>query len=203
MQENIPQETIHNTQETSKKDDTKSLLLFALIVLAIVLPIRIFVAKPFMVSGQSMYPTFDSWHYLIIDQLTYRFRAPQRGDVIVFHYPRNPKRYFIKRIIALPKETIHLEGTKTVIKNTDHPDGFILKESYVKPAYEKRNKSLTVTLGADEYFVMGDNRASSMDSRYWGPLEKRYITGRVLLRLYPFLRTHFFPGGITYLDNKE
>lgn len=172
-------------------------VLFVLAVLIVVLPIRFFVAKPFIVSGASMDPTFETWHYLIIDQLTYRFHEPQRGDVITFRFPQDPSRFFIKRIIGLPGETVELKDYTVTIKNTEHPDGFTLDEPYIASKNAKRD-TMVVTLGSNEYFVMGDNRLESADSRYWGPLEKNRIIGRVILRLFPFNDIGIFPGSTTY-----
>jgi len=182
------------------KQSPQSAVVFALMVLLIVIPVRLFVAKPFIVSGMSMYPTFDSWHYLIVDQLTYKLEEPKRGDVIVFKYPRDPSRFFIKRIIALPNETIVIDGTTTIIKNSENPNGFELDEKYVSPAYEKVSH-MTVSLGSSEYFVMGDNRSASADSRYWGPLDESKIVGRAIARLFPFAAAETFPGGIQHNIN--
>lgn len=179
----------------SDKQSSNSTLVFAIVVILIVVPIRLFIAKPFIVSGTSMYPTFDSWHYLIIDQITYRLDEPKRGDVIVFKYPRNPSRFFIKRIIALPGETITLSGTTTIVKNSDNPEGFTLEEYYVSKEKEKPS-NMTVKLGSGEYFVMGDNRQASADSRYWGALDDSNIVGRAVLRLFPFATAETFPGAI-------
>lgn len=175
-------------------------LFFVLAVAVVVLPIRFFVAKPFIVSGASMDPTFATWHYLIIDQFTYRFEEPQRGDVITFRFPQEPSRFFIKRIIGLPNETITLDGYTVTIKNQTHPDGFILEEPYVIDKNQKRT-TMSVTLGEDEYFVMGDNRLESADSRYWGPLEKDRIIGRAFLRLFPFTAIDILPGSTFYPNN--
>ncbi len=185
-----------------KQNSTQSVLLFAILVLAIVLPIRIFIAKPFIVKGASMYPTFNTWHYLIIDQLTYRFQDPQRGDVIVFRYPHDPSRFFIKRIIGLPGETVKLEGTHTTIINSAHKDGLLLQEPYVTKGHAKSD-NLTVTLAPEEYFVMGDNRRASSDSRAWGALEESYIVGRAFIRLFPVDSINTFPGKTNYSQIKN
>jgi signal peptidase I len=96
------------------------LLKFALIAIVIVIPIRLFVAKPFIVSGASMEPTFDTGQYLIVDELTYHVGNPARGEVVIFRYPRDPSQYFIKRIIGLPRETVHIHnGGKVSITKTD------------------------------------------------------------------------------------
>lgn len=176
---------------------TRNIILFAVLVLVIVLPIRIFIAKPFIVSGASMFPSFNTWHYLIIDQLTYRFEKPERGDVVVFRFPQNPSRFFIKRVIGLPGETVQIRGTDITIVNTAHPEGVVLAEPYVDPDYQKES-NITVELGDDEYFVMGDNRSASADSRYWGPLEFDRIVGRAYLRLFPFTQLDVLPAEAHY-----
>jgi signal peptidase I len=136
-----------------------------------------------------MEPTFESREYLIVDELSYYFREPARGEVIVFRYPRDPSKHFIKRVIGLPGETVVVRGEKTYIK-----EGETLQP--LEEAYAAGNfwGNLEVTLGSDEYFVMGDNRAVSLDSRSWGPLPAKLITGRALLRLFPFQQIEFLPG---------
>lgn len=166
------------------------------VILLIFIPLRIYVAEPFLVYGTSMSPTFETGDYLIIDELTYKMSDPQRGDVIVLHPPLvgKEKTYFIKRIIGLPGETVVVADGKVMIKNAANPAGFYLDEKY--DVY-KSDRSDTITLKSDEYFVMGDNRPVSDDSRNWGPLKKDMIGGRVLFRLYPFSEAHFFPGSLS------
>lgn len=164
---------------------------FALITLIIVLPIRIFVAKPFIVNGTSMDPTFRNGQYLIVDQLSYRFNPPKRGDVIVFKFPYEKKKHLIKRIIALPGETIESKAGKITIYNKENPQGFEINESYVA---HKTQDTFRTTLSESDYFVMGDNRPASSDSRYWGTLRDTYITGRPLVRLFPLNKINLFPG---------
>lgn len=166
-------------------------LKFSLIAILIVLPFRIFIAQPFLVSGASMSPNFETGHYLIVDQLSYNFQKPHRGEVIIFRYPQNHKKFFIKRVIGLPNETIELEGRKIIIKNAEYPEGFELDESYVENQSDK-NKSVTI-LKEGEYFVMGDNRPASSDSRIWGALPEDLIVGRAFLRLFPFNKIGIFP----------
>lgn len=167
------------------------LIKFCLISLALVLPIRIFVAQPFIVQGKSMFPTFDNGQYLIVDELTYRLEAPKRGDVIIFHFPNNVKEYFIKRIIGLPNETISIKDGKVLIKNTENPSGFSLTEPYISDALADMSPK---TLSDNEYFVMGDNRDASYDSRAWGTLPSNLIVGRAFVRLVPFKDAAIFPG---------
>ncbi|MEY2640760.1 MAG: hypothetical protein RL150_153 [Candidatus Parcubacteria bacterium] len=168
----------------------RELITFAVVALVIVVPIRLFIAQPFIVSGESMYPTFDSGEYLIVDQLSYKFNEPQRGDVIIFRYPDNPSKFFIKRIIALPGDTLELVGSNVYV--TD-PSGARTKieEPYVTM---HRDSLLNTTLKDTEYFVMGDNRLASLDSRTWGPLTRDYIVGRAFVRLLPVSRIDVLPG---------
>ncbi len=162
------------------------------ISLAIILPIRYFLIQPFYVKGASMEPTFDDHEYLIIDELSYRMRAPERQEVVVFRYPLDPRQYFIKRIIGLPGETVRISGDRITIMNAAHPDGILIDESaYLSPDVPTRGDR-TVTLAADEYFVMGDNRTASLDSRTFGPLPAKQIVGRVWIRGWPLDRATVF-----------
>ena len=167
------------------------LLRFAVLAFLIILPIRAFIAQPFIVSGSSMYPTFQDGNYLIVDQISYRFEEPNRGDVIVFRFPKDKKKFFIKRIIGLPNESIKIDGSKVTIMNDNFPDGFDLNEPYVK---NLAFNNITVVLGSNEFFVMGDNRSASSDSRSWGNVKDNLIMGRALLRLLPVKNIGIFPG---------
>lgn len=183
------------TETGSPKENSLSeILRFALIALIIVLPIRWYVAQPFIVSGASMEDTFHNNEYLIVDQVTYRFETPNRGDVIIFKYPRDHSKYFIKRIIGLPGETVIIDGNSVTIKNDENPEGVTLDESYAALGSVRFDQ--TVTLGDDEYFVMGDNRDHSSDSRAWGVLKREEIVGRAILRLLPPQRADLMPGSI-------
>ena len=164
-----------------------------IIALIIALPIRWFIAEPFIVNGASMDPTFATGQFLVVDRLTYDFEKPQRGDVIVFEYPNDPSTYYIKRIIGLPGETVNINDGKVSIINKDHPQGFTLDEPYIDPSHASHDTS-THTLTATQYFVMGDNRAQSSDSRYWGPLESHFIIGRPIVRLLPVTTLSLWPG---------
>jgi signal peptidase I len=179
--------------EPKKENFVKEIIKFTLVSLAIVIPIRTYVAQPFIVSGASMDPTFETGQYLIVDQITYRFENPKRDDVIVFRYPNDTKTFFIKRIIGLPGETIVMDGGKITVKNIENPSGFLLDEPYITKDHETSD-TFTITLGPTEYFVMGDNRPASSDSRTWGPLETKYIVGKPFVRLLPFSKISLFPG---------
>lgn len=182
----------------SFKHEVWETIRFILIALIIVIPIRIFIAQPFIVSGASMDPTFEDGQYLIVDELSYRLGEPSRGDVVIFKYPRNPKQYFIKRIIGLPGETITI-GENGIISVKDASGAmFILDEPYI---LFRKEGALSRTLGADEYFMMGDNRAGSFDSRMWGPVKRDLIVGRALARLFPFPTIRVLPGEFRYGGN--
>ena len=168
---------------------------FALIALIIVIPVRMFVAQPFIVSGASMENTFHTGEYLIVDQVSYRLHEPESGDVIVFRYPRNPSTFFIKRIIAVPGDTISIDGNIVTITNEKYPNGYILDEPYI--ADMSPNTFLTEELGEREYFVMGDNRDKSSDSRTWGILQRENIIGEAFLRLFPLNEVGVAPGAET------
>jgi signal peptidase I len=154
-----------------------------LIALVIVLPIRLFLFQPFLVRGQSMEPSFHNNDYLIIDEISYRIREPERGEVIVFKFPKNPSQRFIKRIIGLPGETVQIKNGQVMIIKDGKTQ--ILDESDYLPSFVKTPGNLKITLGEREYFVLGDNRTLSADSRSWGPLQRKYIVGRVFFRAWP------------------
>jgi len=163
------------------------ILKVAIISAAIIVPIRYFLIQPFFVKGASMEPNFHDKEYLIIDEISYRFEAPARGQVIVFRYPRNPQEYFIKRVIGLPGEEIQIKDGKVTIFNSANPQGFILDEKYLPADFTTYNQDETrKQIGADEYYVLGDNRGASKDSRYFGVVNKSFITGKVLFRGWPF-----------------
>lgn len=179
--------------EPSKENFLKEIVKFTLIAVAIVIPIRMYVAQPFIVSGRSMDPTFQDHQYLVVDQLSYHFNEPAREDVIIFRFPRDPKTFFIKRIIGLPGETITLRAGKITVVNKENPDGLTIDDPHVDASHMTID-DFSVALRDNEYFVMGDNRAESSDSRSWGPLERKYIVGRPFLRLFPFTKLGIFPG---------
>jgi len=152
------------------------------ISLAIILPVRYYLIQPFYVKGASMEPSFYDHEYLIVDELSYRFNPPTRGQVIVFRYPRNPQEYFIKRIIGLPGEQVQIKNGQIYIYNQTQPEGFVLNEDYLPEDLLTYNQDESrLTIGEDEYFVLGDNRSASKDSRSFGPVNKSFITGKILL----------------------
>lgn len=172
----------------------REIFTFVVLAIVIVVPIRFFVAQPFVVEGESMHPTFESGDYLIVDQLSYRLGDPERGDVVVFRYPNDESVFYIKRIIGLPGETVHIEQGNTRITKVDGSE-LTLDEEYV--VTEDATYTLSRSLGSGEYFVMGDNRPKSSDSRSWGALPERDIMGRAYIRLMPFSGFGVLPGDVT------
>lgn len=192
---------IGNTSpEAQKKDSQESLLRYTVIALGLALFVRFFVAAPYVVSGASMDPSFDDWHYLIIDRISYGIGDPRRGDVIVFDLPQENGRSLIKRVIGLPGETVVLNGQSVTIISTEHPKGFKLEEPYLDPKNLGGTNNLQMTLDANEYFVLGDNRRVSADSRIWGTLDRENIVGRALIRLYPLDMISILPGKARYSE---
>jgi signal peptidase I len=170
--------------------------------LIIIVPIRIFLFQPFFVQGASMEPNFKDGDYLIVNEFGYKqtdidplglvhlftvgsFKELSRTDVVVFHYPRDPKQFFIKRVVGLPGETVKVEGGKVTVYNSQNPDGMVLQENAYLPGGLSTSGSVTTTLKANEYFVLGDNRQFSHDSRAWGPLPEDDVVGKVLIRAWP------------------
>jgi len=179
--------------EVRSPESVNDILKFALFALIIVIPIRLFIAQPFIVRGASMEPTFDNGEYLIVDQVSYRINPPERGDVVIFRYPKNPSIFFIKRLIGLPGETVEITGERITIRRGVGVEPIALDQSFIDPS--RLNSEYGVyALDADEYFVMGDNRSESSDSRTWGPLPKEDLVGRAILRLFPPGRFAVFPG---------
>lgn len=178
-------------QKKTKLQSFWELARFALIALVVVVPIRMFIAEPFIVSGSSMVPTFENGDYLIVDKISYRISNPDRDDVVVFRYPNDTTKFFIKRIIGLPGEIVDINGSEVTITNANHKQGFKLDQPFVK---NLGNNETHFELKEGEYFVLGDNRSASSDSRYWGPVKENLISGRALLRLLPISKVGIFPG---------
>ena len=157
---------------------------------AIIIPIRYYLIQPFYVKGASMEPSFYDQEYLIIDELSFRFREPHRGETVVFRYPKDPDEYFIKRVVAIPGETVEVNNGTVKIYNDENPNGLLLDESYLEG--ERTFGKKRVTLSANEYYVLGDNRDESLDSRSFGPIKEEHLIGRVWVRGLPLNRIQTF-----------
>jgi signal peptidase I len=158
-----------------------------------------FIAQPFIVSGSSMVPTFTDGQYLIVDEISYLVGSPKRDDVVVFKNPSNPKIYFIKRIIGLPGETVDVKSdiNEITITNKEHPEGFKLNQPFI---VNTGGIDGHMELGENEYYVMGDNRPASSDSRYWGIVPKKLLVGKAFLRLLPINKIDYKPGSYKQVE---
>ncbi len=155
------------------------------ISLIIILPIRYYIVQPFFVRGASMESNFYDGDYIFVDEISYELGSPSRGDVIIFRFPLDQTQFFIKRVIGLPNETVEIKDNKVIIYNAKHPEGVTLNETYLDPGQETLG-AMRMKLDDNNYFVMGDNRLRSSDSRTWGVLNKSLITGKAFIRLWPF-----------------
>lgn len=165
----------------------------AVIAVAAVFIVRTFFVQPFLVSGTSMVPTFSNGDYVLTDELTYRIRPPERGEVVVFHEKSDYSTYLIKRVIGLPGERVVINNNTITIYNQQDPKGFTLDESYLpKGTITSGGEYTDVTLSSSSYMMLGDNRAVSYDSRSWGPLPASDIVGLVRFRLWPLSAIHIF-----------
>lgn len=196
MEETSNNPTPENNQPTSS---FVSGLLFiwdflkiVVVALLIIIPVRYFIFQPFVVYGSSMEPNFENGQYLIIDELSLHFSDPARGQAVVLRYPKDPKQFFIKRIVGLPGETVQIDNGHVKIYNAENKDGVVLDEKYLPTQGLTYPHDIsvvagqkTLTLGAGEYFAMGDNRLASSDSRDWGVLKRSEIVGKVFLRVLP------------------
>ncbi len=168
---------------------------FVIIALPLIFLFRNFVAQPFVVRGGSMEPNLHDKEYLIVYELPYHFSDPKRGEVIVFKYPNDPSQHFVKRVIGLPGDIVEISDNVVTIYNDKNVDGVVLDEPY---ADGETRRNLRITLKEDEFFVLGDNRENSSDSRFWGPLKKEFLTGRALLRLWPLDSLSAHPAAIDH-----
>ncbi len=178
-----------------------SLLLWIIGIIILVKLVQGFLIQPFIVDGASMLNTYHNQDFLLVDKLSYHLVKPERGDVMIFKlYENNNNPYegkhLIKRVIGLPGERVVVHNGVTTIYNVDNREGFILDEPYV--IYKDENKDVDITLDDHHYFVMGDNRAQSYDSRDWGALDQLHIRGQVLFRIYPFKQIGYEPGKYTF-----
>jgi signal peptidase I len=167
--------------------------------LLIILPIRYFIMQPFFVRGESMNPSFNDKDYLIVDEISYRLGEPKRGDVIVFRFPQDPSQFYIKRIIGMPEETIEIKDGNVVVYNRETPAGMTLTEPYLS---EVTPGDVKIKLDEREYFVLGDNRDASSDSRRWGPLYRHLIVGKALLRVWPLDSAHAIDTPLYLIDHQ-
>ncbi len=188
-----PSQQKTNTFKSELLDSIKTLIVFLIIFFGI----KGYIAQPFLVSGRSMEQTFSDGDYLIVDQLTYNFTTPKRSEVIVFHTEfipgGNEREYYIKRVIGIPGDRIVIKDGKVLLYENNSNTPTILDENYIVDGLKTLSKGpIDMVLKDNQYFVLGDNRGNSSDSRYWGPVDKSYIIGRPLIRLFPFNQIKLF-----------
>jgi signal peptidase I len=165
-----------------------------LIAIGLALVIIVFLYQPVKVEGTSMAPLLSDQERIFINKFVYRFESIHRGDVVVFWYPLDRSKSFIKRVIALPGETVTIrQGVVTV-------DGTVVPEPYVPPQYEDVSDYGPQRVPADSYFVMGDHRISSNDSRVFGPVPSQFIYGRAVFAYWPV--DHFGSLAMTEAESK-
>jgi signal peptidase I len=173
--------------------------LFKVVVisLVIIIPVRYFLIKPFYVKGASMEPTFHDRQYLIINELSYFLGDPVRGDSVVFRYPLDPSQYFIKRVVGLPGERVVVSDGQVRIYHQGAADGMILQEPYLAQGVVTGG-AVDLTLAAEQYFLLGDNRSESLDSRAFGPVQRHSIVGKTLFRGWPLDKVGFVINNLEY-----
>jgi signal peptidase I len=181
-----------NQQKTNVfKSELWDLIKGLIVYIGIYFVITTYIAQPFLVKGRSMEQTFSDGDYLIVDQLTYNFADPKRSEVIVFHTEFIPggseREYYIKRVIGIPGDRIVIKDGGVLLYENNAETPTFLDEDYIIDGLKTLSQEpVDVVLKANQYFVLGDNRGNSSDSRYWGPVNKAYIVGKPLIRLFPF-----------------
>lgn len=170
---------------------TIEIVQIVVIAAAIIIPVRYFLVQPFVVRGASMEPTFVDREYLLVDEISYRLHEPTRGEVVVFRYPLDPSEFFIKRVVGLPGDTVDIRNGKVIVTNAEHPEGVVLDEFYLDSVYGSGLESHAV-LNPNEYFLLGDNRGASLDSRNFGPVKEEFFIGKVWVRGWPLKRFGVF-----------
>jgi signal peptidase I len=183
--------TIQEEDQSSFGSFVLEIIKIVVICLAIIIPIRFYLIQPFFVKGESMEPNFSDKEYLIIDQISYRFTDIERGDVVVFRYPIDPSQFYIKRIVGLPGETVEIKNGEITVFNQGDTEGTLLDEKYIPPTIETPGE-VNYKLGEEEYFVLGDNRNASSDSRAWGALPASNIVGKAWVRVFPVSKAQAF-----------
>lgn len=195
------QKNMENLQKKQNKEEIMDFLKTVIVSAGIMLFVRFFIIQPFVVKGSSMEPNFYEKDYLIVDEITYRFKEPQRGDIIVFKYKdENKSEYLIKRIVGLPGDTVIIRDGKVFINN--NLGELVLEEPYL-PIDRETMGNLSEEIKENNYFVLGDNRAVSLDSRYFGQINKDTIVGKTLLRGFPFNKFGILKMGNPELKTKN
>lgn len=168
------------------------------VVVLLALAIRLFIVQPFIVEGQSMQPTFENSDYLITEKVSYTLRAPQRGEIVIFHPPDNSSVNYIKRIVGLPGDRVEIKDGSIYINSQKIDEPYLTSNEQTKTVA----KDLDIKLKEDEYFVLGDNRNHSRDSREIGPVPKQNIVSKIWVRLLPLNSVNAF-AAVNYENLSE
>jgi signal peptidase I len=197
----VTRDALVNIKLLEEDEKPSSLLIWIIGIVILVKFVQAFIVQPFIVDGASMLPTYHNQEFLLVDKLSYRFKKPSRGDIMIFKLFENKNnpyegKHLIKRVIGLPGERVVVRNGVTTIYNKQNPNGFVIDESFVE--FKDMTKNTDTTLDDHHYFVMGDNRAQSYDSRDWGTLDEVNIKGQVLFRLYPFKQIGYEPGRYSF-----
>jgi signal peptidase I len=192
-------------KQESTSDSVKQFIteIFKIVITAliIVIPVRYYVIQPFYVKGESMEHTYKNGDYLIINEIGYRFGEPVRGDVVVLRPPNDPSDFYIKRIIGLPGESIQIKDGFVYILDENN-NSTKLSETYLSDDVITSDAVFTkdpvITLGDDEYLVLGDNREHSTDSRIFGPVKRSALVGKTMLRAWPVSRFELIKNPLVY-----
>jgi len=174
-------ETMENVREGPKKSALREIVESLVIAVVLALLIRAFAFQPFYIPSGSMEPTLQIQDHIIVNKFGYRFWEPERGDIVVFKYPLNPKKDFVKRLIGKPGERVEVRNSKIIV------DGREIKEDYL-PAGIRYPDFGPVLVPENNYLMLGDNRNNSDDSRVWGPLPRQNIIGKAMLVYWPLDR---------------
>jgi signal peptidase I len=152
----------------------------SVVLIAVIYTLVNLASARFVVEGRSMYPNFDNDQFIIVSRVNYMLAEPKRGEIVVFEYPNDPRQDYIKRVIGLPGDTVEIRDTQVYV------NGKMLNEPYInEPCTPSSCADNAWTLGPDQFFVMGDNRNHSSDSRAFGPVERHFIVGEALVRYWP------------------
>ena len=179
--EDVPQEVVKVRKKSVLREYTEAILVAVLLALLI----RTFVVQAFKIPSGSMIPTLLVGDHILVNKFVYRFHPIDRGDVVVFWYPKDPSVSFIKRVIGMPDDTVELRNGVLYV------NGSRLPETYVRPNFRDDESYPPVVVKKGYYYVLGDHRNSSNDSRNWGEVPERYIYGKAFFRFWPLSKIGF------------
>lgn len=176
------------------KNNLAEFIEFIAIMAAILIVIRFLIAEPHLVSGSSMVPNFHTGDYIITNKLLMKISQPKRGEVIVLQNPRNQDQVFIKRVIGMPDEKIKLSQGQVFI-NDEPLDEPYLPQGTITSGEQFLTDDEEIVVPSGQYFVLGDNRGESSDSREWGPIPAQLIVGQAYLRYWPLNKINLLQIG--------